>query len=124
MDPQIRAHIALLDSPAGERVGDLAKRKAWYDFSQKYPNADKSKFFAHVTYTMERTATAAINYNTGDGHTINVLSSDSKYWSAEMKKALGTGGAPSGFPLPLTPFGSTVPLCQFQRSLSRTRPRT
>ena len=72
MDPQIRAHIAWLSSPEGERVGDVAKRKAWYDFSQKCPHAEKSKFFANVTYTMDKTATAEINYKAGDGYTINV----------------------------------------------------
>ena len=106
MDPSRFKMIAWLDSPEGERVGDVAKRKAWFAFSQKYPHADKSKFFAHVTYTIDHTATAEINYKTGDGHMINVLSSDSKYW---MKKAWGMHGTPSGFPLQLTPIGSKGP---------------
>ena len=44
MEYQIRAHIAWLSSPEGERVGGVAKRKAWYDFLQKYPHADEQIF--------------------------------------------------------------------------------
>ena len=72
-----------------------------------YPNADKSKFVAEVEFTKDHTGTASISYKKGDGGLLDVFGSDSKYWSEDMKKALGLNKS-SGFPPQLTPSGIKV----------------
>ena len=73
-----------------------------------YPNADKSKFVAEVEFTKDHTGTASISYKKGDGGLLDVFGSDSKYWSEDMKKAIGLNKS-SGFPPQLTPSGIKVP---------------
>ena len=70
-------------------------------------NADKSKFVAEVEFTKDHTGTAEIYYKEGDGGLLDVFGSDSKYWSEDMKKALGLNKS-SGFPPQLTPSGIKV----------------
>ena len=78
MDPETHAEIEWESSPEAALVADAAKRKAWFEVSQQYPHADRSKFFAHVWYLDGHKATAEINIRTADGHTINVQSADTK----------------------------------------------
>ena len=127
MDPEIRAEIEWESSLEADRVANAAKRKAWYEFSQKYPHADRSKFFAHVWFLDGHKATAEINYKTSDGHTVNVISADTKNLSPDIKSALGMIAPPKhltpkarkilgppsedssgGFPLQLTPITDSV----------------
>ena len=87
-----------------------AKSKACKNFLAKFPNADKSKFEVQVYFENEKdhTAKAEIYLKKGQGFLTNVFGSDSKYWSAEMKAALGK---PSGFPQKLLPIGrSSLPI--------------
>ena len=89
MDPETRAEIEWESSPVADRVANAAKRKAWYEFSQEYPRADKSNFFAHVWFLDGHKATAEINYKTADGHTVNVVSGGIKNLDEATRKALG-----------------------------------
>ncbi|KAL9972231.1 hypothetical protein ACROYT_G018500 [Oculina patagonica] len=59
-----------------------------------------------VEFAYNHTATADIYYKAGQGHLINVFGSDSKYWSPEMKKALGVNQISGGFPQQLSPSGA------------------
>ena len=84
-------------------MSEAAKSKAWRKFLAKFPNADKSKFEAQVHFesTNDHTGKAEIYFKIGQGIVTSVFGSDSKYWSLEMKAALGK---PSGFPEKLMPI--------------------
>ena len=92
-------------TPQGEKIAEAAKEKAWAAFLFKYPNADKSKFVAQVDFAYNHTATGEISYKEGNGNLLSVFGSDSKYWSEDMKKALGLNQSSGGFPPQLTPIG-------------------
>ena len=82
---------------------EAAKSKGWKIFLAKFPNADKSKFEAQV-YFEDHTGKAEIYFKKGQGFTTSIFGSDSKYWSPEMKAAIGK---PSAFPTQLTPIGGS-----------------
>ena len=86
-------------------IAKVAEQKAWKTFNAKYPKADKSKFVPQTDFAKDHTATSEIYFKAGPGHLIDVLGSDSKYWSPEMKSALGVGQSSEGFPQQLTPSG-------------------
>ena len=84
-----------LSSPEGKKLSEAAKSKAWRNFLASFPNADKSKFEAQVHFenTKDHQGKAEIYFKKGQGIVTSVFGSDSKYWSPEMKAALGK---PSG----------------------------
>ena len=94
-----------IQTPQAESIAKVAKKKAWKTFLAKYPNADKSKFEPQTDFARDHTATSEIYFKAGPGHLINVFGSDSKYWSPEMKSALGVDQSSEGFPQQLTPSG-------------------
>ena len=94
-----------IQTPEAEKIAKVSQQKAWNTFLAKYPNADKSKFEPQTVIAKDHTATSEIYFKAGPGHLINVLGSDSKYWSPEMKSALGVGQSSEGFPQQLTPSG-------------------
>ena len=99
------ALLKWIQTPQADTIAKVAEQKAWKTFNAKYPNADKSKFEPQTDFAKDHTATSEIYFKAGPGHLINVLGSDSKYWSPEMKSALGVGQSSEGFPQQLTPSG-------------------
>ena len=94
-----------IQTPQAIRIAKVAEQKAWKTFFAKYPKADKSKFEPQTDFAQDHTATSEIYFKAGPGNLINVFGSDSKYWSPEMKSALGVGHSSEGFPQQLTPSG-------------------
>ena len=99
------ALLKWIQTPQADSIAKVAEQKAWKTFNAKYPNADKSKFEPQTDFTKDHTATSEIYFKAGPGNLINVFGSDSKYWSPEMKSALGVGQSSEGFPQQLTPSG-------------------
>ena len=99
------ALLKWIQTPQADTIAKVAEQKAWKTFNAKYPNADKSKFEPQTDFAKDHTATSEIYFKAGPGHLINVLGSDSKYWSPEMKSALGVDQSSEGFPQQLTPSG-------------------
>ena len=102
-----------LQSDEAEKISEDAKAKAWKDFKMKYPFADLSKFEAQVNF--EKHATADIKFKAGPGFWQSVSGSDRRYWSDDMKSALGIDGFPVELILnshPLLP----VPAVQFEEN--------
>ena len=99
------ALLKWIQTPEANSIAKVAEQKAWKTFNAKYPNADKSKFEPQTDFAKDHTATSEIYFKAGPGNLINVFGSDSKYWSPEMKSALGVGQSSEGFPQQLTPSG-------------------
>ena len=99
------ALLKWIQTPEADRIAKVAEKKAWKTFLAKYPNAEKSKFEPQTDFAKDHTATSEIYFKAGPGHLINVFGSDSKYWSPEIKSALGVGQSSEGFPQQLTPSG-------------------
>ena len=99
------ALLKWIQTPQAVSIAKVAEQKAWKTFLAKYPNADKSKFVPQTDFAKDHTATSEIYFKAGPGHLIDVFGSDSKYWSPEMKSALGVGQSSEGFPQQLTPSG-------------------
>ena len=94
-----------IQTPEADKIAKVAEQKAWKTFLAKYPKADKLKFEPQTDFAKDHTATSEIYFKAGPGNLINVFGSDSKYWSPEMKSALGVGQSSEGFPQQLTPSG-------------------
>ena len=104
-----------LQSDEAKRISEVAKAKALKDFKRKYPFADLSKFEAQTDFIDKKHATAEIYLKAGPGFRQSVSESDRRYWSDEMKEALGIGGFPVELTLnyhPLLP----VPAIQFEKN--------
>ena len=99
------ALLKWIQTPQADSIAKVAEQKAWKTFLAKYPKADKSKFEPQTDFAKDHTATSEIYFKAGPGNLINVFGSDSKYWSLEMKSALGVGQSSEGFPQQLTPSG-------------------
>ena len=99
------ALLKWIQTPQADSIAKVAEKKAWKTFLAKYPNADKSKFVPQTNFAKDHTATSEIYFKAGPGYLKNVFGSDSKYWSPEMKSALGVGQSSEGFPQQLTPSG-------------------
>ena len=82
-----------LQSDEAKTISEDAKAKAWKDFKREYPNADLSKFEAQTDFN-EKHATADMFFKAGPGFWQSVSESDRRYWSDDMKSALGIGGFP------------------------------
>ena len=80
---------------AKKKAIEAAKSKAWKHFLAKFPNADKSEFEAQVCFEKDHTGKGEFYFKKGQGFSTSVFGSDSKYWSPEMKAAIGK---PSAFP--------------------------
>ena len=99
------ALLKWIQTPQAVKIAKVAEQKAWKTFLAKYPNADKSKFEPQTDFTKDHRGTSEIYFKAGPGHLIDVFGSDSKYWSSEMKSALGVDQSSEGFPQQLTPSG-------------------
>jgi len=87
----------------------IAKEKTWTNFLNHFPKAEKSQFISQESIDKKNKATAEVFFKESEGSLQSVFSSDRRYWSAEMKKALGLGDS-RGFPYQLAPLGSKVSL--------------
>ena len=108
-------NIQWLQSDEAKHISDDVKSKAWNDFKRKYPFADLSKFEAQTDFIDQKHATAEIYLKAGPGFRQSVSESDRRYWSDEMKEALGIGG----FPVELILNDHTllpVPAVQFEKN--------
>ena len=108
-------NLQWLQSDEAEKISEDAKAKAWKDFKREYPFADLSKFEAQTDFIDKKHATAEIYLKAGPGFWQSVSGSDRRYWSDEMKEALGIGGFPVELTLnshPLLP----VPAVQFEEN--------
>ena len=86
-------NLQWLKSDEAKKISEDAKAKAWKDFKREYPFADLNKFEAQTDFN-EKHATADVFLKAGPGFWQSVSGSDRRYWSDEMKSALGIGGFP------------------------------
>ena len=86
-----------------------AKIDAWEYFIKQFPNADKNKFVVQTYVDDKNNITAEVFFKEGPGSLQSVFGSDRKYWSPQMKAALGLQGAPV-FPYQLSPLKKKTPL--------------
>ena len=77
-----------------------SKKSSWAKLTAQFPNADKSQFFAQVYSDGKGNITGYEMFLKG-GH--SVFGSDRKYWTPQMKAALGLQGV-EGFPYQLSPL--------------------
>jgi len=96
------------NSPALKKA-DAAKKKAWTSFLKRLPKADKSRFISQATIDEKNNVTAEVFFKESKDSFQSVFGSDKKYWSTEMKEALGLGDS-GGFPYQLSPLGSKLSL--------------
>ena len=87
-------NIQFLQSDDAKTLSDDVKSKAWKEFKRKYPFADLRKFEAQTDFIDQKHAVAEIYLKAGPGFRQSVSESDRRYWSDEMKEALGIGGFP------------------------------
>jgi len=88
---------------------EAAKKKAWTNFLNRFPKADKSRFVSQGGVDEKNNVTAEVFFKESEDSFQSVFGSDRKYWRAEMKEALGLGDS-GGFPYQLAPLGSKVSL--------------
>ena len=98
----------LWNGPALKKA-EAAKKKAWTNFLTRFPKANKSRFVSQGSVDEKNNATAEVFFKESEDSFQSVFGSDRKYWSAEMKEALGLGDS-GAFPYQLTPLGSKVSL--------------
>ena len=103
-----------LKSDEAQKISEAAKAKAWKDFKREYPFADLNKFEAQTDFN-EKHATADVFFKAGPGFWQSVSGSDRRYWSDDMKSALGIGGFPVELSLNYHPL-FPVPAVQFEEN--------
>ena len=79
----------LWKDPEFVRKADATKQKAWTNFLNHFPKANKSRFVSQESIGEKNNATAEVFLKESKGLLQSVFGSDRKYWSAEMKRALG-----------------------------------
>ena len=80
-----------------------AETNAWVDFTKQFPKADKTKFVTQTNVDQQWNITAEVFFKEGPGSLQSMFGSDRKYWSLQMKTALGLDGV-GGFPYQLSPL--------------------
>ena len=98
----------LWNGPALKKA-HAVKKKAWTNFLNHFPKADKSRFISQATIDEKNNVTAEVFFKESEDSFQSVFGSDRKYWSAEMKEALGSEDS-GGFPYQLSPLGSKISL--------------
>ena len=91
------AYIKWAQKPETKVKLAAAQTSAWAEFTKQYPNADKTKFVAQTNVDEKWNITAEVFFKEGTGSLQSVFGSDRKYWSQQMKSALGLAGV-DGFP--------------------------
>ena len=97
------ALLKWLNSPEAEKIATSAQEKAWKALQQQFPRADRSKFVIQAMFSKNHTATAEVLFSDPSGVLTSVLGSDRRYWSPQMKTALGVADV-DGFPYQLLPL--------------------
>jgi len=82
---------------------------AWTNFLNRFPKGDKSQFVSQGSVDEKNNVTTEAFFKESEDSFQSIFGSDRKYWSAEMKEALGLGDG-GGFPYQLAPLGSKVSL--------------
>jgi len=108
------------EAPEVGRKAAIAKQKAWTNFLNRFPKADKSRFVSEPHFDDKLNATAEVFFKESEGSLKTVFGSDRQYWSTEMKQALGLGDS-GGFPYQLSPLGSKVSLPILTHPLSTAK---
>ena len=98
----------LWNGPALKKA-DVAKKKAWTNFLNHFPKPDKSWFVSQGSVDEKNNVTAEVFFKESEDSFQSVFGSDRRYWSAEMKEALGLGDS-GGFPYQLSWLGSKISL--------------
>jgi len=98
----------LWNGPALKKA-EAVKKKAWTNFLNRFPKADKSRFVFQGSVDEKNNVTAEVFFKESEDSFQRVFGSDRKYWSAEMKEALGLGDS-GGFPYQLLLLGSKISL--------------
>ena len=99
---------------------DSAKKNAWAQFTKKFPNADKDKFYVQTSVDEKFKISTEVFFNESTSSSVGVFGSDRKYWSQQMKNALGLEGI-EGFPFQLSPLETKtalpIPAVEFTESV-------
>jgi len=106
-----------MKSPEAQKIADLAEDKARNEFQQQFPRADRSKFESQANFGKNHTASAEIFFKDSSGVSTSVFGSDKRYWSPQMKTALGLDDV-NGFPYQLSPLKPKTH-CQSWRWISQ-----
>ena len=80
-----------------------AKKNAWAQFIKQFPNANKDQFYVQTNVDGNFKISAEVFFTESAGSSVSVFGSDRKYWSQQMKNALGLAGV-EGFPFQLSPL--------------------
>ena len=103
------ALLKWMGTPEAKKIAASAQEKAWKELQQQFPRADKSKFVIQADFIKNHKAVAEVFLKTSDGLS-SVFGSDSRYWSQQMKTALGITDVNNGFPYQLSPLKTRNPL--------------
>jgi len=103
------AQLKWMKMPEVKKIADAAEDKAWNEFQQQFPRADRNKFESQANFA-NHTASAEIFFKGSSGVTTSVFGSQRRYWSPQMKTALGLDDV-NGFPYQLSPL-KTKNRCQ------------
>ena len=98
-----------MQTPEGKKKSSAAKDKAWTRFVNQFPNTDVTKFVSQVSINENNNFSAEVFFKAGPDFLQSVFGSDRKYWSQQMKTALGLDGM-SGFPYQLSPLKNKTAL--------------
>ena len=95
-----------------------AKKNAWAQFTKQFPNADKDKFSVQTSVDENFKISVEVFFNESADSSVSVFGSDRKYWSQQMKNALGFV---QGFPYQLSPLKTKtalpIPAVEFTESV-------
>ena len=80
-----------------------AKKSAWSQFTKQFLNADKTQFYVQTSVDENLKISAEVFFNEGPESSLSVFGSDRKYWSQQIKTAIGLLGV-EGFPFQLSPL--------------------
>ena len=108
---QKMAHEMLkwMKTPEAQKIATAAQEKAWKELQQQFPRADRSKFVIQADFIKNHKAIGEVFLKDNGGLT-SVFGSDRRYWSQQMKTALGIGDVNNGFPYQLSPLKTKNPL--------------
>jgi len=98
-----------MKTPEAQKIANAAEDKAWNEFQQLFPRADRKKFESQANFAKNHTASAEIFFKGSSGVSTSVFGSDRRYWSPQMKTALGLDDV-NGFPYQLSPLKTKKPL--------------
>ena len=107
MDAYLDALTKWRQKPETKAKLTAAKTKAWAEFTKQFPNANKTKFVAQAKVDVKRNITLEVVYKES---LQSVFDSGRKYWSKQMKTALGLVDGVGGFPYQLSLLKTKTPL--------------